>query len=275
MITCSRLGMHGRLGNQLWQIASTAGVAQTMGQSVGFFGWDYRAYFNVPDEFFPQDIMSRHPTQAMDSLLVSHIDVRARDYLQDYGLWKTIAPQVWSWFQPSPLALDKLKSYEWFFELPNPILSVHVRRGDNANSPNNSHPLRPTSYYIEAIEGLKGEFESIVFFSDDPEWCRTTFGGYTVEYDTAFFVGTPRPKEHEHAYHTAPILDWIDLQMMSRCDRHIISNSTYSWWGAFLSHDESPVYPWPFFGSDLDYIDTSLMFPDAWIRHDHGQQYVA
>lgn len=277
MITFSRLGKVGRLGNQLWQLASTAGIAQTLGQPVGFLQWDYRPYFNVPDEFFPEDFMSRRwrKTEAHQTELVNHMDPRCREYLQDRHLWETIADQVWNWFQPSEVALGSLRNNEfWWDELERPWLSIHVRRGDNAQAPNNYHPLRPWSYYEQAIESLRGEFNSIVVFSDDPEWCRGAFAGYEVEYPIAFHVGTPRAKEHEPSYRSGPILDWIDLQLMSRCDRHIISNSTYAWWGAFLSHDPAPVYPKPFFGSLLDYIDTDLMFPEHWVGIDHGQQYV-
>lgn len=274
MITFSKLGKCGRLGNQLWQVASTAGIAQTLGQSAGFLYWDYRPFFRVPDEFFPENMLQREITQADRTPLVSHMDPRCREYLQDLGLWETIAPQVWSWFQPSEMALGKIREIHWFRELPRPCLSIHVRRGDNAKAPNNCHPLRPWHYYESAIEELDGQFESIVVFSDDPEWCRTAFQGYQLKYDISFFEGVPRVKEHEVGYRTNPFSDWLDLQVMSMCDLHILSNSTYSWWGAFLSHDPAPIYPWPFFGSDLDYIDCSLMFPDTWQRIDHGQVYV-
>lgn len=276
VITFGRLGKSGRLGNQLWQIASTAGIAQQMSQSVALPKWDYRPFFKVPDEFFDRDVtdMTRPWTQASQTRSVQHMDPRARDYLQDLALWQTIAPQVWSWFQPSDLALDEIRKIDWFLELPRPILSVHVRRGDNAKQPNNCHPLRPWSYYTDSIEKAKGEFESMLVFSDDIEWCRTAFRGYEAENLVAFFEGTPRKKEHEVGYGTDPFRDWLDLQVMSLCDLHVISNSTYSWWGAFLSHDPAPIYPWPFFGPDLDYIDCGLMFPDSWLRMDHGQQYV-
>lgn len=285
MITFSRLGRSGRLGNQLWQIASAAGIAQQMSQSLALPSWDYRPFFRVPDEFFDRDVtdMTRPWIQAQTTRYVQHMDPRARDYLQDLGLWQTIAPQVWNWFQPSDVAMWKLRNAEMqlddgyvapFSELPRPILSLHIRRGDNANAPNNCHPLRPWSYYESAIEQLDGQFESILVFSDDIEWCRTALRDYVSKYEIAFFVGVPRAKEHEAAYRTAPVLDWIDLQLMSMCDLHILSNSTYSWWGAFLSHDPSPIYPWPFFGSDLEYIDCGLMFPDSWQRIDHGQIYV-
>lgn len=276
MITFTRLGRCGRLGNQLWQVASTLGIAQTLGQSAGFFGWDYRPYFCLPDEFFPEDMMSHRLIQADQTPQVQHMDPRAREYLQDYSLWKTIAPQIWSWFQPSELAMETLQSFDWIVELPRPILSVHVRRGDNATAPNNCHPLRPTSYYREAIHSLKGQFSSICFFSDDIEWCKSEFGSYSVEYPLAFHVGIARKKEHEPGYSFDAFFDWIDLQLMAVfADRHIISNSTYAFWGALLSHDEAPIYPTPFFGSDLDYIDTGLMFPKNWIPLEHGQQHVA
>lgn len=286
MITFSRLGRSGRLGNQLWQIASSAGIAQQMSQSLALPTWDYRPFFRVPDEFFGHDVtdMNREWHQAQLTRYTQHMDPRARDYLQDLGLWETIAPQVWNWFQPSPLAMDKIRNAAFtFYEdltfcpisgLDRPILSLHIRRGDNANAPNNCHPLRPWSYYESAIEKLDGQFQTIAVFSDDIEWCRAALRHHMVKYEIAFFVGVPRAKEHEREYRTGPILDWIDLQLMSMCDLHILSNSTYSWWGAYLSHDPSPVYPWPFFGSDLDYIDTSLMFPDEWQRIDHGQIYV-
>jgi hypothetical protein len=38
--------------------------------------------------------------------------------------------------------------------------------------------------------------------------------------------------------------DWLDLAFMSRCEHHICANSTFSWWGAFLSEDPRPVVPW-------------------------------
>lgn len=274
MIRFSRLGRNGRLGNQLWEIASTAGIARTLGEEPRFpSSWDYRPFFNVPDEFFTGGLAGS--TEAHETPLVEHMDPRCRDYLQDYNLWKDIRSEVWQWFQPSEQAKNLLAKDAWIYKsLDDPILSIHVRRGDNAQRPNNNHPLRPWSFYEQAMERMKGEFSSIAVFSDEPEWCRGQFAGYEVEYPIAFYVGTPRPPDHEKAYLSSPILDWVDLQLMAGCDRHIIGNSTYAWWGAFLSRDPAPIYPTPWFGTDLQYIDASLMFPESWIPIEHGQQYV-
>ncbi len=279
MITFTRLGRSGRLGNQMWQLASTAGIAQTLGQTVALPHWDYAPYFRVPQEFFEGPIIrddGRPTIQADQTELVNHIDPRARVYLQDFNLWKNIASQVRSWFQPSDLALDRIRQEKWLAELPRPILSVHVRRGDNAAQPNDSHPLRPWSYYEKSIEKFDGQFESILVFSDDIEFCRSAFRDYGIKYEVAYFVGgLPRKKEHEVGYRTDPFSDWIDLQVSARYgDLFIIGNSTYAWWSAFLSHPDTPViYPWPWFGPALQYIDADLMMPKGWEKIDHGQVY--
>lgn len=282
MISCNQLGKCGRLGNQLWQIASTIGIADTLRQEVGLpHDWDYRPFFRIPDEFF-HDYSNPGPRglekswrEAHQTGLVDHIDPRAREYLQDYNLWKHIEDNIWSWFQPSNLALTRLQSYPVLW-IKHPTLSIHVRRGDNAAAPNPNHPVRPTSYYRQSPFLIDGQFESILVFSDDIPWSMENLGDLEAFWPIYFFDegGKPRKKEHEKGYKTDPFDDWIDLQMMALQDRHIISNSTYAWWGAFLSDDPAPIYPWPFFGPALDYIDCSLMFPEHWQRVDHGQIHV-
>lgn len=269
MLTFKTLGNSGRLGNQLWQIASTYGIARTLGLECKFPHWDYQPYFKVPTELFgdvPYDAQ-----ESFETPLVAHIDIRARLYLQDYNLFKEVQDEIKQWFQPTDLALARMENdvQDWVYQLAHPILSVHVRRGDNATEgpwKADYHPLRPIEYYEESIKDLTGKYENIVVFSDDPDWCEQTF---KILNRVHFYRGTPRPKEHEAEYRTAPILDWMDLIAMTWCDHHIISNSTYSWWGAFLSDDPAPIYPSPWFGKALDYIDASLMFPENWVEHAH------
>lgn len=260
MITFTPLGNHGRLGNQLWQIASTLGIADALGVPASLPEWAYEKFYSFPEGTFGH----AYGQEAHNTALVQHIHPDARIYLQDYGLWREIAPTIKDYCQPSKLAMETLMSYPDFWSLEPPIMSMHVRRGDNITNPPGYHPLRPVSYYHEAL-GLR-DYNSLVVFSDDPEWCRQNFGD-VADY---IFEGTPRPKEHEAEYATAPVLDWIDLQLMSFCDYHICSNSTYSWWGAFLSDDDMPIYPWPWFGSKLSYIDPGLMFPRNWKRLEHA-----
>lgn len=265
-MTFRHLGNAGRLGNQLHQIAATVGLARARRAEPRFPKWSYQPFFSVPDEMFVNDL---HGVDAAD--LATHIDARTRVYLQDYGLWKDVENEIIEYFRPSKLAWETLTDQADFWVLGRPILSVHVRRGDNVQkndpgTPNKHlyHPLRPMSYYQEALQRVRATVGSIAVFSDDIEWCKERFD---ADY---FHHGVARPKEHEAAYTTAPVLDWIDLQLMAACDKHIISNSTYAWWGAFLSRNPQPIYPWPWVGPNLHFVDASLMFPPDWIRIEHG-----
>lgn len=259
------LGRAGRLGNQLWQVASTIGIATKRGDQAQLpEDWDYRPYFRIPDEFFG-------PQEGIDaSTLVPHIDPRAAVYLQDYSLWSHIKDEIKAWFWPSDMAFAALahKNYLLYFSLARPVLAVQVRRGDNVVDPGTPdkhlyHPLRPLPYYIEGMD-LAEPYASIAVFSDDPEWCRDHL---PADY---YSDGITRPKEHLPEYKESHPADWIDLFMMASADKHIIGNSTYGYWGAMLSKNESPFYPMPWFGPKLDYINAGLMFPASWraIWHD-------
>ena len=259
-ISFNQLGYTGRLGNQLWQVASSYGIARTLNQDLLLpSDWMYRPYYSVPDKYFG-DIRD-DTVESYDTDLVSHIDPRARVYLQDYNLWKDYESDIHDFFTPSDMAFETVyPEIDKITRLPHPTLSVHIRRGDNVDNPRGYHPLRPLSYYKDAIDLCKKKYgiKSIGVFSDDPEYCKNN-----IDADF-YYEGVTRPKEHEDDFLTAPVLDWIDLELMCHFDNHIIGNSTFAWWGAFLSLDMSPIYPSPWFGSKLQYINAGLMFPPSW-----------
>ena len=86
-------------------------------------------------------------------------------------------------------------------------------------------------YYERAIELVAVEAPSaqFVIFSDDIDWCRKELPVRLPLRDALFISDNP---------------DWLDMALMSRCDHHICANSTFSWWGAFLSENPSPIVPW-------------------------------
>lgn len=251
------LGHAGRLGNQLWEIAGTVGIARTRrGRPLFPPEWPYRPFFSCPDEWFG----TIPPSVAPSWVYATRLDQRCRAYLQDLSLWKAIQPEIRRCFQPSPLA-QEVVDQEWtqhLDHLPRPIVAIHVRRGDYVTNPEGTITALPPHYYEVALEGMEG---SRVVFSDDIPWCQEN-----VPADL-YYEGIPRPKEQADDYMTAPILDWVDLFLQAKCDHHVISNSTYSWWGAWLSTNTEARYPSRWFGHELaSYINFRSMIPDSWLE---------
>ena len=134
-------------------------------------------------------------------------------------------------------------------------ISIHVRRGDYVNNPatNAFHGVCTVDYYRLAAKRLADEVAEPHFlvFSDDPVWARENL---KLEWPTSFVEHDTRCVPHN------------DISLMSLCSHHIIANSSFSWWGAWLSAnpDKKIVAPAQWFRKPD--IDTSDLIPQGWIR---------
>ena len=103
-------------------------------------------------------------------------------------------------------------------------VAVHVRRGDYATDPRvqKFHGMTPLEYYHAAARRILSLVREPVFFmfSDDPAWVREHL---VMEAPTV------------HVAHNGPRRDYEDLRLMSACRHHVIANSSFSWWGAWLA----------------------------------------
>src|SRR5215207_2560175 len=116
-VTYARLGYNGRLGNQLWQIASTAGIARQRGVQPCFPTWSYQPYFNVPEQFF----LTPTPFDTEDL---------GGGHFQELHYFEAIADEVKQWFRPTPSAIEQLRREALSFDGSGHTTAVHVRRGD-------------------------------------------------------------------------------------------------------------------------------------------------
>ena len=137
----------------------------------------------------------------------------------------------------------------------NPV-SLHIRRGDYVNHPefSTSFGFLGLDYYRAAIAWLKDRFSEfkLFIFSDDPEWVREN-----LELDVTYTL----------VVNTGNDADLDDLQLMSLCSHHVIANSSFSWWGAWLnaSEDKVVVAPKVWFRNKPDW-NTADLVPPTWIR---------
>ena len=106
-------------------------------------------------------------------------------------------------------------------DLPRPVASIHVRRGDYLKYPNLN--ICTPGYYEKAVAALLASrpVSSFIVFSEDLEYCRQTL---RLGDRPAAFVGWNGGRD-----------SWQDMAMMARCDHHVIANSSFSWWGAWLN----------------------------------------
>jgi hypothetical protein len=242
------LGQGGRLGNQLWQLAATAGIAFQRGLEPRFPPWPYQPYLNVPREFFV-------------AVSLAESDEMAGGHYQDLHHFSAIEDEVKRWFQPAPGVMDRLFGDRVPFAAIGHTTAVHVRRGDYLHYPQH-HPILPLDYYRRAAEIVRTERPDTMFvvFSDDVDWCESSslaeaLGGQSLfQRDVICRVGAPH--------------DLPDLLLMMACNRHIIANSTYSWWAAYLSADPAPIYPSVWFGPAYEGVPWQKMLPDIWIEVD-------
>lgn len=108
----------------------------------------------------------------------------------------------------------------------NNFCAIHVRRGDYATFYDNS--ILPPEYYDKAIQVLDEEDIHFLIFSDDIKWCKEHFGKDNFEYISDI----------------GEFKDYEELMIMSECSYHIIANSSFSWWGAYLSNSKKVVCPY-------------------------------
>lgn len=249
--TYSKLGINGACGNQLWQIAGTIGQALAAGAEPRFPAWYYSKYFSIPERFFEpipsgEDVIDLSP-----------------DYLQELHHWYGYddVPDAFAWSDYAWDVLDKNYS-DFLNEHPQDTISVHVRRANNLQLPDH-HPVCPLEYFEKALD-IIGDGQ-IVVFSDDLDWCKKQ----SLFKDAFFAKGNdPSINIYDLTGPTPLSLDsvMLDLTLMSQCERQIISNSSFSWWGAFLSYSPQVIYPARWYGRALAHIDTSVMFPHYWTK---------
>jgi hypothetical protein len=147
-----------------------------------------------------------------------------------------------------------------YLKLKNEILNcnsvgVHIRRGDYVNNPitNKFHGVCSEQYYYSAIESLKYRFKNPVLFvfSDDLHWVKTNLDfSLPVYYIDNHYNLTPNE----------------EILLMSSCRHNIISNSSFSWWGAWLNEniDKIVIAPKKWFNTNQA-SDTDII-PNRWIR---------
>lgn len=254
MLTFSKLEKKGNLGNQLFHIASTVGLADRNNHKYTFPQWQYAKYFNFQ---FPEGKTTNN-----------FIKLKEKQY--SYYDWD-IAPgnyDIEGWLQSEKyfnisltrkIFTFKKEEFQRVIEKYNHLLKkdpilITVRRGDFI-----AHPLYyqlSYKFYLLALIYFFPDWKerNIIFTSDDISYCKYHFRTLPNSY----FIEALTPIEQ--------------LFLGSKCNDFIISNSTFSWWMAWLGEDSKTKVVRPFHNfskKTRKNVNEKDYYPPRWIEFNH------
>lgn len=180
-------------------------------------------------------------------------------YFQSERYFSSIAEKVRSSFEPlEPLGVAVRAAADNIAASALPV-SIHVRRGDYVQAATAGvHGVLGEDYYRRAlahIEDRAGRSLDLFVFSDDLDAAANLLH-FVPPARITYIKGDPdRP--------------WEDMALIARCRHHVIANSSFSWWGAWLnrSPDKIVIAPQAWFTKKgLLTRDTRDLHPSGWIR---------
>jgi hypothetical protein len=239
VITISTFGQrYGRLGNQLFQVGLLFAIAERRGH--GFYlphadealwdCFDLKVPANGPECTHRFDEVNGSCNY--DPRVFEQPDGTAyHGYFQSYRYLEackhTFLPALRFRIEHQALAEATLFALRRHYH--QPLVAVHVRRGDYISSGYGHHwgDLAADGYYQRALAEI-GEDVTYLVFSDDIAWCRSSLDLGPVHY--------------------VDVDPFASLCLMTRCDINVIANSSFSWWGAFLNSASDVYAPSRWFG---------------------------
>jgi hypothetical protein len=240
MYSYTHLGKNGQLGNQMFQYAALYSLGFLRGTKI-----------KIPST--GHDLLRAFPNL---SATIDDTPFRGKTYQEPTFLFD---PSIWTledgtdlfgYFQSPHYFLHcahqinaEFTFHDEVQEIANKAITVlnsellcamHFRRKDYLNLADYHHN-QDANYYNEAVSLVLKNYPNVKFiaFSDDVDWCKQNLPKEITVMDT-------RDQGSDSMF--------IDMCIMSKCQMHIIANSSFSWWGAFLSRSTGVIAPKKWFG---------------------------
>jgi len=261
-IGMNNLGRNGRIGNQLFQYAALVGIAKNK-------GYDFR----IPEDqelskcfemlhcgnrfgYINGDEVELHDSHEFCEELYNQCPnhVTLNGYFQTEKYFKDAQRLLrWDFRFKKEIIQEVFDNYSDILD-HNPV-SICVREfNDHFDYPGsyNNHRNIPFDYFARGIEIL-GKDRPYIICSNNLQLCKEqdVFNG-----DNFYFNDIQTKVEKSH----------FDLCLISKCSDFIISNSTFSWWGAYLSSNPNKrvLAPDKWYGPGLSHISTKDLIPESW-----------
>lgn len=251
----------GQLGNQMFIIAATTSLALDNGAIPVFPDLTNPSQpdFNIPHNYqkFFGHLNTKNPSLKKKRLYSEpHFHYRPipykknitlSGYFQSEKYFIKNKQKIIDLFSPSPQIISYLEGkYQDIIDQPNTV-SIHMRSYLKEDPGGGYHITYGISYFQKAMS-LFPEDTLFVVFSNDMDKCKKEF--VNIPRNLRFIEGE----------------DYIDdFFLMSMCKHNIISNSSFSWWAAYLNRNPEKmiVAPLPWFGPNAK-LNTKDLIPDGW-----------
>lgn len=182
--------------------------------------------------------------------------LRKKTLYEDISFGKPIIPvdgkdfRLFGYWQNISLANEIQDVLSEFLKAPRiDGIAVHVRRGDYLSKEHSLHGALDGSYYLKGLAQLNSNRKNprIVIFTDSPEFVKKEEWVQMIGSADVHFSDSINP--------------WETLLEMSRYSKIICSNSTFSWWAAFVGDDKKIILPSKWF-RDTE-LPPSLHIPNS------------
>jgi len=256
--------MLGGLGNILFPYANALSLAEDFNLDLKLFynhqgilhthPQEYKDIFFKSKTLLNQDQLSDFSIIQENNFTYDKIVLNKNEnffltgYFQSYKYFNHNRNTILNQFSPSDELTKNLLKEHVILNSENTV-SIHVRRG-NYSSLSDYHNLLDLDYYKKAMEFFPDA--NFIIFSDDIEFCADNFSQFSNK--NIHFINNEK--------------DYSDLFCMSLCSNHIIANSTFSWWGAWLNKSENKkvIAPNKWFGPSNSHLSTEDLIPEDWIK---------
>lgn len=250
MITIKCLGSYGRLGNQMFQYATGYALAKKHKSTLYIPGTDIYGGINGNQlvQTFELPYVTFEPCPPAKLLyneasfsynhevlnLPNNVDIcgyfQCEKYFKDYrtDIVQTEFKFKNNVIKRSAQVVEKIKNAHQI----NELCSIHIRLGDYIKLPN-VHKNLDLNYYEAAMKKISTDVTGLVF-SDDIKLAEKMIKKSDIKQKIIYI---------DEAYD-------ICLYLMSISNYHVIANSSYSWWGAWLSESKTVIAPKNWFGND-------------------------
>lgn len=268
-----KIVLAGGLGNQLFQLCAGLYLEKKFKSEIHYDVSNLTARKNNKNrsftrnleilELLPVDRIHRLPIRFHNLLTkIRKISKNKKVFFEDNRInagIEGIAPNtsvVYGFFQNAELAelmwtdlrylMENSKSFSPIFSAPvHDRIAIHLRFGDyKENSVTKTkHGLTEISYYLEAVRILKEkdkDLKNLLIVTDNYSDAQVFVGNSFSDFNVAFQTGLD------------PVSDLLEIASSKNI---VISNSTFSWWGAFLAsklRKTGVIYPRPWMADESD-----------------------